>query len=319
MEMIIMQRESNNVRFSFLKPADPYHAYYQFRLEEMRTKGAISAIQHEGNGAAAAQDERPAVKAVDPLLFLIPQPTLSHLDSDVINLTAQYIARFGRKFMTVIAQKESQNYQFDFLKPSHSLFRHFSRLVESYERVLALSAQRPTDSWASLLARYRERRAFEKDQLSRQLKAEEVAEMERGMRSAIHLNVNQNSLAAHPPQKKAAFMEIDWDDFALVGAVDFTPADEISDLNLPQRKQDLMSMSLAQKHMIGDQQNERPVAGGQGRAQAVKAAFFFFLGGTPNPISQPPKNSTGRPGRTRRRNRRRARARSSLRTLATSR
>ena len=33
-------------------------------------------------------------------------------------------------------QKEAKNYQFDFLRPQHTLFQYFSKLVEQYNKVL---------------------------------------------------------------------------------------------------------------------------------------------------------------------------------------
>lgn len=38
--------------------------------------------------------------------------------------------------MNALAQREARNYQFDFLRPSHSLFNYFTRLVEQYTKVL---------------------------------------------------------------------------------------------------------------------------------------------------------------------------------------
>jgi len=61
----------------------------------------------------------------------------SHGCRDVIKLTAQFVARNGRAFMNTLAQKEARNYQFDFLRPTHSLFPLFNRLVEEYAKVLA--------------------------------------------------------------------------------------------------------------------------------------------------------------------------------------
>ena len=69
---------------------------------------------------------------------------------DVIKLTAQFVARNGRAFMNTLAQKEARNYQFDFLRPTHSLFPLFNRLVEEYTKVLA--PPKPTrDFLASVL------------------------------------------------------------------------------------------------------------------------------------------------------------------------
>ncbi len=38
--------------------------------------------------------------------------------------------------MAKIAQREAKNYQFDFLRPAHSLFAYFTRLVEQYTKIL---------------------------------------------------------------------------------------------------------------------------------------------------------------------------------------
>jgi len=38
--------------------------------------------------------------------------------------------------MVSLAQREARNYQFDFLRPNHSLFNYFSKLVEQYTKIL---------------------------------------------------------------------------------------------------------------------------------------------------------------------------------------
>lgn len=55
---------------------------------------------------------------------------------DILKLTAQFVARNGRQFMTALSQREQRNYQFDFLRPNHSLFNYFTKLVEQYTKVL---------------------------------------------------------------------------------------------------------------------------------------------------------------------------------------
>lgn len=53
-----------------------------------------------------------------------------------MKLTALFTARRGRNFLATLSAKEGRNYQFDFLRPTHSLFGHFNRLVEQYSKVL---------------------------------------------------------------------------------------------------------------------------------------------------------------------------------------
>lgn len=54
---------------------------------------------------------------------------------DIMKLTAQFAARNGRAFISQLGQRESRNYQFDFLRPSHSLFPYFTELVKQYTKV----------------------------------------------------------------------------------------------------------------------------------------------------------------------------------------
>jgi splicing factor 3A subunit 1 len=53
-----------------------------------------------------------------------------------MKLTALFTARRGRTFLAALSQREGRNYQFDFLRPNHSLFGYFNRLVEQYMKVL---------------------------------------------------------------------------------------------------------------------------------------------------------------------------------------
>lgn len=54
---------------------------------------------------------------------------------DIVKLTAQFVARNGRQFLTALMNREQKNYQFDFLRPQHSLFVYFTKLVEQYTKV----------------------------------------------------------------------------------------------------------------------------------------------------------------------------------------
>ena len=62
--------------------------------------------------------------------FIADPPSISAFDLDVVKLTAQFVARNGRQFLTNLMNREQRNYQFDFLRPQHSLFQYFTRLLE---------------------------------------------------------------------------------------------------------------------------------------------------------------------------------------------
>lgn len=61
---------------------------------------------------------------------------LTALDLDLIKLTAQFVARNGKTFLTGLAQREASNTQFYFLKPTHSMFGFFSALCDAYHAVM---------------------------------------------------------------------------------------------------------------------------------------------------------------------------------------
>ena len=58
------------------------------------------------------------------------------VDLDVIRLTAQFVARNGRSFLSGLTQREQRNVQFDFLKPTHPLFTYFQQLVDAYSQII---------------------------------------------------------------------------------------------------------------------------------------------------------------------------------------
>lgn len=68
--------------------------------------------------------------------FIVDPPSISAMELDIVKLTAQFVARNGRQFLTSLMNRETRNYQFDFLRPQHSLFQYFTRLLEQYTRVL---------------------------------------------------------------------------------------------------------------------------------------------------------------------------------------
>lgn len=61
---------------------------------------------------------------------------LSTLDLDIIKLAAQFVARNGKSFLVGLSSREHTNPQFNFLKPTHSLFSFFTSLADAYSRVM---------------------------------------------------------------------------------------------------------------------------------------------------------------------------------------
>jgi len=218
-----------------LNPNDPYHAYYQYKIAETKEGKAPKKIE--------AKEIVQEVKDVIPLPrappkepptfeFMTDMPAISAQDLDILKLTAQFVARNGRQFMTALSQREQRNYQFDFLRPNHSLFNYFTKLVEQYTKVLIPpknlneKLRNNVNNKYQILDRVMQRVEYAAYQEEERKKAEEKEDQER-----------------------IAYASIDWHDFVIVETVEFTEADETIDLPPPMSIMELENMTLAQKKM----------------------------------------------------------------------
>lgn len=110
---------------------------------------------------------------------------------DIVKLTAQFVARNGRQFLTQLMNREQRNFQFDFLRPQHSLFQYFTKLLEQYTKVLIPPKgmqQRLRDearSMPNVFDQVKYRSEWHKYQEAQKAKQEEVLERERGKLSLL--------------------------------------------------------------------------------------------------------------------------------------
>ncbi|KAG8776305.1 hypothetical protein FRC12_000998 [Ceratobasidium sp. 428] len=233
----IRESQRNEPKFSFLNSADPYHAYYRHRIQKVEdgeddqtiTTAAVKDVPEIAAPVTQAPPKEPP-----PHDFVYDAPQVSAVDLDIVKLTALYTARRGRPFLNALQAREARNFQFDFLRPNHSLFGYFNRLVDQYTRVLhppkellakiALHAT-PEGKW-DMLAEARERATYERWRREREKKREDDQEAER-----------------------IAFAEIEWHDYHIVQTIEFTSADATSDLPPPMSIAEVENMTLAQKRM----------------------------------------------------------------------
>lgn len=126
------------------------------------------------------------------------------INRDIVKLTAQFVARNGRQFLTNLMNREQRNFQFDFLRPQHSLFQYFTKLLEQYTKVLIppkdlLPRLRDeTSSMDYILEQVKYRAEWLKYQEAQRRREEEELERER-----------------------VAYAQIDWHDFVVVETVDY--------------------------------------------------------------------------------------------------
>uniref|UniRef100_A0A1A9Z7E6 Splicing factor 3A subunit 1 n=1 Tax=Glossina pallidipes TaxID=7398 RepID=A0A1A9Z7E6_GLOPL len=226
-EARIRQNELGNPKFNFLSSGDPYHAYYRHKVNEFRdgkdasAASAVTGIKQLSVTSAAQQKQQELLKQVAELQFVPkdpPQefefiadpPSISALDLDIVKLTAQFVARNGRQFLTNLMNREQRNFQFDFLRPQHSLFQYFTKLLEQYTKILIppkdllaklRSESSPGRSSVNIvLEQVKYRANWQKHQDAQRRREEEKIEKER-----------------------VAYAQIDWHDFVVVETVDYQP------------------------------------------------------------------------------------------------
>ena len=123
---------ANNRNFVFVLEEDPYNAYFLWYLQQLK----------EGHGRSAGSakqvvDNKPKGPPEPPKFrFSARMPNISAKDLEVLKLTALYTARVGENWLKDLRNRESGNFQFDFLRPNHSFFQFFRSLVEQYKILL---------------------------------------------------------------------------------------------------------------------------------------------------------------------------------------
>jgi len=232
-EQRIREKEKHNPKFSFLATSDPYYNFYAWRLDEIRSGRGTTLSAGRANVVVEAP--KPAGPKEPPeFKFSARMPNISAQDLDIVRLTALFAAKHGRGFLTHLSQREARNFQFDFLRPNHSFYQFFSRLLDQYTELLqprggpsVEELTRNVQDKFHILETARERAEWTKHQEKERAKKEEEEDQER-----------------------LAYAQIDWHDFVVVETVVFTEADDQTDLPPPQNLQDLQFASLEQKNMM---------------------------------------------------------------------
>lgn len=238
-EIRIKEQAATKPQFSFILPNDPYNPFYQWRLSEI-SQGKETDLSAGREGETGVK-EPPKPKGPEPppdFLFSARMPNISAQDLDVVKLTALFAAKNGRLWMTSLSQREAGNYQFDFLRPNHSLYQFFTRLMDQY--MLLLNGSTLEDGKPEQ-ARIAELEKNSKDKFNVLEKAKKRAEW-------VKYQEQQKAKKEEEAEKEAKeFAEIDWHDFFVAGTLMFTEEDEHVDLPPPQSLNDLQSASLEQK------------------------------------------------------------------------
>jgi len=232
----VRSKENHNPKFSFLHANDAYHPFYQWRLSEIKEgRGTDVSAGPIGEAAKKPQEEPKGPEPPPEFEFSARMPIISAQDLEVVRLTALFVAKNGRSFMTALSQRETGNFQFDFLRPQHSLYQFFQRLVEQYK--LLLEGNREQE-------RLQQLRHNARDKFHLIDKAKTRAEWVK------YQEAQKAQKEEADEAEKLAYAQIDWHDFVVVATIAFDENDEQAELPPPTSLNDLQSASLEQKAMM---------------------------------------------------------------------
>jgi len=154
-EKRIMSQQFSNSKLNFLKPSEPYFAYYQEKLKEFREGSKASyeqSVEKNKEGEKHFISDRLCMISKDiPDIAILSESSeicstniftvhiphrLTQLELDVLKLSAQFTARTGKAFLSGLFQREQNNPLFAFIRPSNSLYPMFTNLVDIYQKIL---------------------------------------------------------------------------------------------------------------------------------------------------------------------------------------
>ncbi|KAM0513807.1 hypothetical protein ACHAPE_007406 [Trichoderma viride] len=238
----IREKERQNPKFSFLSPDDAYHAYYLWRLSEIRAgRGTDIAAGRVGESIAPVPEKPKGPPKPPDFQFCARMPHINQKDLDVIRLTALFVAKNGRQFMTQLAQRETGNPQFQFLMANHTFHNFFQHIVDQYTLLL---------------------RASGLDGEGGKLQEEQTAELELNIKDKFHVlqrakeraeylkyqETERKNKEAEEEVEKAEFARIDWGDFVIVETITFSDEDDNTNLPPPTTLGDLQYASLEDRN-----------------------------------------------------------------------
>ncbi|KAL2121819.1 hypothetical protein VTJ04DRAFT_2274 [Mycothermus thermophilus] len=252
LEQRIRDNHGKNPKFSFLmSSSDPYNAYYEWRKAEIKAgRGTALSAGRVGEAAAAqAQETKPAGPPKPPdFHFSARMPRMSQKDLEIVRLTALFVAKNGRPFMTQLAQREAGNPQYQFLIPNHTFHNFFQSMVDQYSMLLRDGSGAVDGEAGSAKAQYQERIAQLRENVADRFKV--LARAKQRAAYAKWQEAEKAKQEEEEEKKKQEFARIDWNDFVVVETIVFTEADDQANLPPPTTLNDLQYASLEERNKV---------------------------------------------------------------------
>lgn len=233
-----LRESSEKEKFAFLFEDSPFHAYYRSKIGSSDPK-----VLENGRPAKPQEAQKPP-----NLLFLTDAPPVSAEDADVIKITALFAAKNSNDYLKPLLahqRKRGKHHQFEFLNEAHSLHKLFLQYVEQYKLVLAYYEDENSSSLQHMKEKLDTPEAFLDRAFSR-------AQYEKQHKQKL-----QDEHKA-TQDKQRQYVSIDWQDFALVGKIEFSAVDRVTELAVPLKKDDLVYRSLLSKNQALELATAKP-------------------------------------------------------------
>lgn len=211
-------------KFDFLNQGNEYYDYYIWKVES------------ENKPIEKLEKSIPEVKNLDPptpLNFITSMPTISKLDLDIIKVTALFVAKNGLGYIPKLIkhQKSRGNQaQYEFTNKNHSFNKIFHQYIDQYTSILQL-----LDGKNDLLLK-------------------KIEHPENLLKNCLHraeyekLHKQQvNASKQLIKEKQLFYASIDWQDFSIIGKIEFDAIDQVQELPLPLSREELLYRSLEAK------------------------------------------------------------------------
>eukprot|EP01147_Barroeca_monosierra_P001370 gene1371-4545_t len=149
----IRKEKEGDVKFNFLKPNNPYHAYFIHMVEEVKAGRATASLSSLTISEDAPQEE-PKKALTEPKSFEFDHepPPMSVQTLDILKLTAVFVAKNGNQFLQQLMQ---------ILMPKPEMLSELKTNTASF--VNPLKRMQHVAAWETNLEEERQRRADEEE------------------------------------------------------------------------------------------------------------------------------------------------------------
>ncbi|KAK6203485.1 pre-mRNA splicing factor [Scheffersomyces amazonensis] len=244
-----LRANNKDGKFDFLDAHHQYYAYYKWKVSvlengsvKVKSNGHLTTDNNNNNNNHHPVEPETVLVPPRELPFLVDLPMISPVDLDVIKLTALFVARNGDEYATKLKDHEigqGNKNQFEFLNQSHSLHVLYQKYIDQYKLLIKFYEDNNDNDNDEQVAN-----------INQQLKnANNIIDIafDRSQYELQH-KVIEKEKKEKERQLQIQFASIDWQDFSIVGKIEFDAIDEVSELPVPLTREDLIYRSLESKN-----------------------------------------------------------------------